>query len=794
MINQRRHYWRSLAGGEIAPEMYGRVDLAKNQTGVQRCYNFMVTPQGVAENRAGSTFISSTKDNGRAWLRSFVRPNGQGILLEMGDNYVRAFNAGNKVLAADTGIAVSSVVISGITAAEFTTTGAHGLSVDDPVTPIMFGLVNSDAIGEHRLNQYMGRKMFVDTAPSSTTLTLKTEHGVPVTLVELAASPYDGLISPGFFVTGAAPTVLELAVPYSYSHARQLKQAQFVDELALCHTLYAPSFIKRTNDQSWGFAGIAFNQTLPPIIDLDGVAKEVSAMDPGDPRVTYRYVVTSLREGGEESGVSNELELDNVLRVLGNSNDLNWSPVAGAWRYHIYKGTGTGVHGFIGSVDGSLFTDDNIAPDYATQPAATFAAFNSVNNYPGVVLYHGQRAWFANTVAEPQSFWASGLAGFGYFNASFPPLDDQGFTYELSSKRAAPVLHAMALRDVLFFTAAGVFRVYSKEGGAFTPTNIDSIPVGDYGAAAFVDPQELGNNILFPLERGFHLHALSYDGSADGYEADDLSLVAPHLIDEYSWLQTGTARSPYPIWWGLRSDGRLIGLTYISKQQVYAWFQVELPGGVIESFTVVPEGQSDALYAVVRRVVDGSTVRYIERIGQRYKPKQPQAEAYFVDCGVTYRGAATDTVTGLSHLEGEDVVVLADGRPLGPYTVAGGQVVIDDTAEVIHVGLPYRAEIETLPLHYEQEGYGVGIEKNISAVYIRFRRSAGVEAGTDFAHMRPMVPPVDELLGDIPILHDGVKQIDVDNEWDPDARVCIRQTQPLPASLSGLAVDFADAA
>lgn len=790
MINQQRHYFRSFAGGEIAPEMLGRIDLTKNQTGLQRCYNFVITPQGVAENRAGSRFIAPTKSNGRAWLKSFVRPNGQGMLLEMGDNYVRIFNAGNPVLSAASGISVSNISIDGTSAAVLTTGSAHGLSPGDPVTPILFSLTNSDAIGEHRLNQYMGKRLTVATTPTSTTLTLQTVYGAPVTFAELYGAPYDGLISGGYLVTGAAPTVLELAVPYSYSHARQLKHAQFVNELALCHSSYPPAYIERTNDQSWSYASIAFNQTLTPVADLDGTASMIDATDPGDPKVTYRYVVTSLRAGGEESDMSNEVSLDNVLRILGNNNTLEWTADPEAWRTNVYKSTGTGVYGYIGSTDGSQFTDDNINPDYSQQPPTTLVEFNSADSYPSAVLYHGQRAWFANTNADPQSFWASGLAGFGYFKASYPPLDDQAFTYELASKRAAPILHIMALRDVLFFTGAGVFQLVTEDGKSITPTNIDAYPVSSDGAAQFVDPQEIGSTILFPLERGFHLHALDFDGSKEGYASEDLSLIAPHLIDEFSWLQTAVVRSPYPVWFGLRSDGVLIGMTFLSKQQVYAWYQLQLPGGVIESIASVPEGQNDVLYAVVRRTINGATVRYIERIEPRFKPRQAQAEAYFVDCGVTYRGPATSTVTGLSHLEGEDVVVLADGRPLGPYTVQGGEITIDDEATVIHVGLSYVSELETLPMHYEAEGYGVGVEKNISAVFLRFHKSAGVEAGPSFEDMRPMVPATEELLGDIPILHDGVKQIDIDGEWSQDAHVCVRQTLPLPASIAGMAIDY----
>src|SRR5690606_40822843 len=80
---------------------------------------------------------------------------------------------------------------------------------------------------------------------------------------------------------------------------------------------------------------------------------------------------------------------------------------------------------------------------------------------------------------------------------------------------------------------------------------------------ANVRPQEVGNAILFPVERGAHLFALKYDGSGEGYTADDLSLIAPHLIEGYSWVQSALQRAPYPVWWGLRNDGKLIGVTYI---------------------------------------------------------------------------------------------------------------------------------------------------------------------------------------------------------------------------------------
>lgn len=682
MISGQRLYWRSFAGGEIAPEMYGRPDLAKNQTGLKRCYNFVVSPQGVLIKRSGSEFIAEAPS---ATMRfdTFVAPNGKGFLV--------AFRNLN------TGI-------------------------------------------------------------------------------------YD-----------AGTLVTTLATPWNAAELPHLSSAQFVNDMTICSQNYAPHFIHRTSDVSWSNNNIVFNATLGVPTGITVTPHEIVAMDAGDPRITYRYVVTSLTADGIESAPSVAGFADNALRIAGNDNTITWSAVASAFRYNIYGAREFGSFGFIGSAYDTTFVDDNINPDLFTQPPEILATFSPTANYPRTVAFHEQRMLLANSANDPQSFWASGLAAFEYFKAAIPPQDDQAFTYQLSSKRASPIRHMLALRDVLFFTENGVQRVYTPSGGVFAPDQVSAIPVSAYGAVEDVRPQEAGNSVLFPEARSSHIIALKYDGSGEGYAGDDLSLVAPHLIDGYTWVQTAFQRAPFPVWWGLRSDGRLIGITYIAEQQVFAWFQVELPGATISTFAVVPEGADDNIYCHVQRLIDGNFVHYIERLKPLFGNIQAQQNAFFVDCGVTYSGAPTATITGLDHLEGEEVVALAEGQPLGPYTVAGGEITIDDLYSLVHVGKSFPAELETLPVVYEAAGLGVGVDKSPSAVYIRVKRSEGIEAGDSYDTLRPLLPQVTELIGNIIPLRDGVEQITIDSTWTNDATVFIRQELPLPATITGIALDFTGA-
>jgi hypothetical protein len=975
MISQLRHAWRSLAGGELSEEMFGRVDLPRNATGLKRCYNAIVTPQGAIENRAGTRFISTTNDNNQAWLVPFVRSDGQGFLLEFGDATLRIVGGGNIINEeTDPGdtITVTSatlwVTTDGLPTAPalFTTSGAHGLVAGDAIRFQDFSLVNPDQNGVNILAGFMNVTWYVATAPTTTTFTISSAQtpvvpyadidganldfesgltdwtfsgngshaanatapvysgaislklgvtdnpngggkiatcdtrfpitaGQPMTVaahiratpetsalrtrlnmhivwynaglaeiettslpldstlvqgleritadgmvsdaaenvwVEVritttapagaaffsprfttlwgdsawavdavtvpdaratwsafSGSPYNGLINTGTVALAGDTSEVSLTPTYTWSHIRFAQFAQFVDDLVIAHKLYPTARLTRVNDNDWTFTAVSFNNALAPPGGITATAMGT----PGAAPITYSYAVTTTDDTNAESAVGTLDDCDNTLRTLGNFNEITWTTVTGVFRFNVYKDIGGSLWGFIGASTGTSFADDNITPDYAKQPPEPIATFASAGAYPGTVCFHEQRMILAGTEAEPQAFWASGLAAFDYFKASVPPQDDQAFTYELAALKSAPILHSLALHELLLFTSGGVQRVVPVETALFGPVSIAARPVVSYGAHELAKPQEAGTRILYPVERGGHLYQLTPEDSLAGYGSEDLSIIAAHLIDKKDWVQTGFRRAPFPIWFGLRDDGILVGLTYMPEQEVFAWHHHEFPGAFIESFAVVPEGKEDSVYVVARRTINDLTVRYIERIESRTFTDQP--EAFFIDSGFTYRGAETSIVTGLDHLEGQDVMALADGRVLGPYTVFGGEIEVDALASVIHVGLSYTTQIETIPLAYTQQpGYGVGIMKNVSQVWLRLKQSLGLTAGVSFdaQDQRDLLDDVEEELGSVPALRDGIHGIDVTPVWNEDTTICLQQTQPLPFTLTGLAIDYVD--
>ena len=807
MISERRHQWRSFAGGVLSEEMFGRVDLPRAAIGLKRCYNAFISPQGALFNRAGSKYVATTKANKPAWLETFVRPDGQGFLIELTETVARIICAGNVVgFIPGTGstpgdyMPLDSVTVDGVNGVVFEL-ASHGLSEDDPVILQDMALVNSDVVGAHILMGYLNRTYYVAEVIDADNFTVAEEiGGDAVTWAPLAEAPYNGLItgvnsSDGVVSIASQVPAIELTTPYAFEHLRKSGVAQSVNKLYIANQNYAPKILWRSSgDNFWQFTAPGINAT---ITSPSGIAVTAQGTPGSDP-IEYFYTATIRTASGVESAIGMPDSDSNTLRTVGNSNLVEWNSVSPTpFLFEVYKNIGGSVYGWIGSSDTLSFVDDNIDPDYTRQPPEELTSFDSTNNYPRTVCFYEQRSVYGGTITAPQSFWASNLGAVQYFQASYPPQDDQAFTYELNALRASPVLHSIALRDLLFFTGSGVFRVYST-GESFTAYTAASIPVVSVGAHESARPQASGANVLFPAARGGHVHQLRYDDTAAGYTSDDLSVIAAHLIDDHGWVQTAFQSSPYPIWYGLRTDGVVIGLTYMPEQEVFAWWEFELPGGFIESIAVVPEGKEDVLYACVKRTIDGSEAHYIERMTPRLTGDAAEdvTQAYFLDCGLTYNGPATDTIDGLDHLEGEAVYALADGRVQGPFTVSGGEITLDDEAELVHVGLAYSTEVETLPIAYvDQQGFGLGVMKTLSQLWLRLKQSLGVKAGISFNDddLRDLPPLVTDLIGDAPALRDGVYYIDIQPSWSQDVTVCLKQSDPLPLTITGMSADYADA-
>lgn len=672
---------RSFAGGEVSPEMFGRNDDAKYQAGLARCRNFIVKPQGPAENRPGFAFVREVKDSTKkVRLIPFTYSTTQTMVIEMGAGYFR-----------------------------FHTQGATLMS---------------------------------------------------------GGSPY------------------EIANPYAEADLFDVHFVQSADVLTLVHPNYAPRELRRLGATNWQLSTLSFAAPIAAPAAPTLVAAGHTAV-----KYTYYYVVTAVdSEGVSESAASAASSVGGNLFETGATVTISWAAVTGASRYNVYKLQG-GLYGYIGQTTGLSIVDDNISPDLGKTPPLYDSVFNGAGDYPGAVSYFEQRRCFAGTTNKPQNIWMTKSGTESNMSYSLPIRDDDRIAFRVAAREANTIRHIVPLTQLLLLTSSAEWRVTSVNSDAITPSTI-SVRPQSYVGSSNVQPVIINNTLIYGAARGGHVRELAYNWQANGFITGDLSLRAPHLFDTFDIVDIAYAKAPHPVVWFVSTSGRLLGLTYVPEQQVGAWHWHDTDG-VFESCTVVVEGGEDALYCVIRRTINGNSVRYVERMASRQF--SDQADAFFVDCGATYSGVPADVISGLGHLEGKTVSILADGAVHPQRVVTGGSITLDIEASTVQIGLPIEADLQTLPLAVQlQDGsFGQGRFKNVNKVWLRVYRSSGIFVGPSTSELTEAKQRTTEPYGSPPALKSDEIEITLTPTWGASGQVFVRQADPLPLTVVSMTAEVA---
>lgn len=772
--------FKSFAGGEITPEMYGRLDLTKFQTGLAKCENFLTLPHGPAARRPGSYFVQQTKNaytpstNHPIKLRPFVFNAAQAYVVEFGSGYVRFHNQNGTELEAE-----KSVTALTIASPAVLTVVGHGYSSGD--------WVFVDNLNPNDLGQFLNGRFLEVVKLSNDTFSLKRlpcyDQGAGVAVNTSGLTAY----TPG----GTVQRVYTLASPYA--SGAELNYAQSNDVMTLTSTAYAARELSRVGSANWNFGTVSFAITIAAPGGVGAVATIPTATNP----TTQSYVVTAVAADlTTESVASTPATCSNNLTIAGNFNTISWSAVTGASRYYVYKLRG-GTHGFIGQTTGLSLVDDNINPDVITTPPTSSITLNTgAGDYPAAVTYYERRRWFAGTTLKPPNFWMTRSGTESNLSSSVPTQADDALELRIASQQQQSIRHLVALQDVVALTASGEHRIFADGGPAISLDTISIKPQGASGANT-AQPALADDRALYVQAQGSYIRELAFDPSGIGrFTTENVSVMAPHLFDGFSVTEVAYCRAPVPVLWALRNDGVLLGMTHMPAQQVYGWHRHVIGGedAFVESIAVIPENNEDVLYLAVRRPLNGGYYAVtIERITTRQFIDQ--SNAYFVDCGLSYfaPGAPVTVIRGLWHLEGRTVDILADGAVVTPQAVVNGAITLANAASTVHVGFNYVSDLQTLPQAYEgAPAGGQGTMKNVSKVFVRVKASSLAKAGPRFDALREYpARQVSDPYGSPPALRTAELAITVDPSWTTDGSICIRQDKPLPLTVCSIAHETA---
>ena len=591
--------------------------------------------------------------------------------------------------------------------------------------------------------------------------------------------------------------------PYALDDVYALSTAQAGDIVYLAHKNYVLRKLTRSGtapDYEWALEEVVLNQSIAAPAAPTVTFVRDNGDDDAPLNYTLRYVVTAVDGDGVESVASAVGETTGKYPtdwVVGNHVDLTWTAVEGAEEYNVYRES-AGYYGFIGVSRSTSFQDQNFEPDTATTPKEDWNPFE-VGNNPATVAFHQQRLVLGGTKDDPASFFMSRTGDYENFRKSRPLQDDDPVEYMLASGSIDEIRWMASFGDLLIGTSGAEYKATSS-GAAITSSDVQ-ISVQSYWGSSGLAPLIIGQSVMHCQRSGSHVRDLYYSWESDGYAGNDLSLLAPQLVESHHIMQWAFQQSPGSNIWAVRDDGVLLCLTYMKEQNVYGWSRHVTQGKVL-SVAVISGSQEDVVMLVVEREVGGAKKYFLERLAGRFRDTDGIEEAFYVDCGLTSRQeTASDTVGGLGHLEGADVVALADGSPVEGLTVTDGAVTLPYAAKVATVGLNYVSALSPLPLETDtQQGATLGKRRAYGKCVLRLYRSVGgkyaaTEPGDLFdvegwkgrtAYDVPFLP---EKYGEACQPFSGNIEISLPSGQDADTSLWLMQDRPMPFRVVAIMAD-----
>lgn len=856
--------------------MFARIDDGKYQTGLAKCTNFLVEPQGPITMRPGFAFVNKTKSQDKPpRLIPFTFSTDQTMVLEFGNKYIRFHTQGQTMLGSSgspyevtTPYSIDDVFDIHYVQSADVMTLVHTLyppmelrrygATDWRLVEIEFESSLSAPTGvtatQHINADVSNKTDYVREYAVTALLSDGSQESVRSASAQVDCNPYgDGAYNTISWnaVSGAGLYRVYRNEGGIWAFIGQTTGTSIRDEnidpdASITPPLYDSVFsqargiesVTVTNSGS-GYVGsqkitghsniINMTETFPfggegsyylPLCygatgDLSKYSAVVEDQNGGTgsgatAEIIWRYAgdatwwIDGFKITNAGSGYSNPRIVGKVLEYqLGGGQALvtfctcaaTVETSDGSVTLEVSDSTGTGavlvptvVDGKISSVyvasGGQNYTSPTIKVISANGSGATFSVQvgSDSGDYPGAVTYFEQRRWFGGTLSRPSNLWATKSGTESDMSYSLPTQDDDRIAVRVAARDANRIQHMVPLSQLMLLTSSAEWRVSPLNSDAITPSSM-SVRPQSYVGANNVQPLVVSSTMIYAAARGGHLRECGYSYEAGGYITNDICLRAPHLFDAAKVVDMAYSKAPWPLVFTVNNLGELIALTYVPEQQVGAFSVIETNNGKFRSCCVVAEGDEDILYCVVERIIAGEPAIYIERMTERNYTTLN--ECNFLDSSGTYEGEPKTEITGLTWLEDMEVSIVADGGVEPRQVVKNGKITLSQPASIVHVGIPYTADAQTLPVAvaFQDGSYGSGHRKNVRSMSFRVVNSSGIQAGPSFDSLTEYPARSIEPAGQAPYPITDEFDLEICANWSTGGQVCVRQAYPLPMKI-----------
>jgi len=643
----------SLNAGELTPRLVARDDFQRYTNGVKEMTNFIPLPQGGARTRPGLQYVARTKDNALAYLIGFQFSITQAYVIEVGDLYMRFYKDGGRIY--DLNGTITGAANNGAGLIRVTNV-AHGLTTNDYV----------DIVG------VLG--------------TVEANSEWKVTVIDADHFDLQGSSFTNAWTSGGTWTrPYQIATTYTIADIPLLRWVQSADTLYIVHGSYAPRKLTRTGHTAWTLSLISFVDGPYMDVNITTTTLTPSAATGAGITVTASAVTGINGNTGFQT-----TDVGRVIRMLSSTN---------VWGYVLITARASTT---------SITADVILTLTNTTARTGwRLGSFSNTSGWPQTINFHEQRLAYGGTTSEPQTVWFSTTGSYDDFTPSATSgtiTSDMALTYRLGAD-TGKVNVIRWLSGGRRFLVGTVGEEFTLDGGAvaFSPA---TPPVAraytTYGSYA-VQAIRAGSQTFYVQRSGRRLRGLIYDLNTDANKSQELSIFAEHLLRSNNVTRMYFQQEPDYNLWCIRNDGNALTLTYDEDNEIVAW-ATQPTDGLYKDVTVIPSTDltADTPWFIISRTVGGVTKYFVEYATYNLD----------VDCGLTYSGSPTSTVTGLHHLVGKTVQIVGDNAVYDDQVVAAdGSVTLKygstsgPNASSIKVGIGRpNPTIVTLPPAYKDQG------------------------------------------------------------------------------------------
>lgn len=528
-------------------------------------------------------------------------------------------------------------------------------------------------------------------------------------------------------VLGGDGEPYEVATPYGADDLPNLWDTQLNDVLYIADGKHPPKDLKRKGHANWTLVDHEFVDG-PWISENTSTTKLTASALTGSVTITTSALTGINADAGFlATDVGRMVRIKKAAGVdADDDGDDDW---------------GWAVITAVNSTTSVTATVKENFDAQATSGSSTWrlGLWSDTTGWPTVVAFREERLWFGSATSQSSARLDGSVIGdYGNFQPGTETSD--AITVVIASDKQNKIQWVTALRVLAVGTAGAEHPLLPYSGeSTLAPGKVLAIAQTKYGSAA-IRPVEVGSSILFAQRFKKELLDWAYNYANDAYGATDLALLSPEILGD-GIEEMAYQHAPNRIVWCRRIDGLLVGCTYLPEQKVQPWHRHPLGGdGFVEGIVAISGATANRLVLQVRRTINGQTRRYVELMTDPLPLNGSQADSFYCDCGMTYSGAPTMEISGLDHLEGETVQVLADGGTHPDCVVTGGKIVLQRATSKAQIGYIFPARLSPMLIDAgAREGTAQGKRKIIKEVIVRVLRTLGGKVGRDEDHLEDIL-------------------------------------------------------